>query len=80
MVLDIFNNTKRKVICFRNDKDGMMQRSENHHLLEIGKEYILSNMIVHSWYTEVYLEEFPGVPFNSVVFKENEDIVEGEDF
>ena len=70
MAMDIRNDKKRKVLCFRNDEDGMMQCSENHYMLEIGKEYTISNIIVHSWYTEVYLEEFPNIAFNSVVFKE----------
>ena len=43
---------------------------ENHHLLEIGKEYTLEDIIVHSWHTIVYIEEFPDMKFNSVAFEE----------
>ena len=72
MAFNIFNKEKRKVICTRNDKEPMMQSSENHHLLKIGNEYTISNVFVYPWYTEVYLEEFPNIPFNSVVFDEKE--------
>lgn len=43
---------------------------ENHHLLGVGKEYTLEDIIVHSWHTIVYIEEFPDMEFNSVVFEE----------
>lgn len=43
---------------------------ENHHLLEVGKEYTLEDIIVHSWHTIVYIEEFPDMEFNSVAFEE----------
>ena len=46
---------------------------ENHHLLEVGKEYTLEDIDVHSWHTIVYIKEFPNVEFNSVVFKEIEN-------
>ena len=70
MEFDIRNNKERKVLCIRNDKDGMMIGSHNHHLLEIGKEYTVVNTEVHPWYTLIYLKEFPNKGFNSVVFGE----------
>ena len=70
MGLNIFDKTERKVRCIRNDKDGMMVSSDNHHLLEVGKEYTLTNTEVHPWYTVITLKEFPGKTFNSVVFNE----------
>lgn len=36
--------------------------------LEIGKEYTVSKVNEMSWTTDVYLEEVPGVRFNSVNF------------
>ena len=36
--------------------------------LEIGKEYTIEETQVYSWNTEVYLQEFPDVVFNSVFF------------
>lgn len=68
--MDIHNNKKRPIKCIRNDEDGMMIGSENHHLLEIGKIYHVVDVDVHDWHTLIYLEEFPGVEFNSVVFEE----------
>lgn len=34
------------------------------------KEYTLEDIIVHSWHTIVYIEEFPDMEFNSVAFEE----------
>lgn len=72
MEFDIWNNAERKVMCIRNDEVGMMVASYNHHLLEVGKEYTVENVEVHSWHTLVYLKEFTQKPFNSVVFEEIE--------
>lgn len=68
--MDIFNSKPRPIKCVRNDAHGMMIYSENHHLLEIGKTYHLEDMDVNTWFTGVYLKEFPNVPFNSVMFEE----------
>lgn len=68
--MEIFNNNYRPIKCIRNDEDGLMVASENHHLLKIGEIYHVVDVDVHDWYTVVYLEEFPGVEFNSVVFEE----------
>ena len=38
--------------------------------LHIGKTYTLMRTVVHSWSTDFYLREFPGVNFNSVLFDE----------
>lgn len=76
MELDIFNDKKRKVLCVRNDKDAMMVGSHNHHLLEIGKEYTVEDIEVHAWHTLVFLKEFPGKSFNSVIFRELKQIGE----
>ena len=72
MKFDIWNNAVRKVLCVRNDEDGMMIGSENHHLLEVGKTYTVEDVEVYSWYTLVYLKEFPDKGFNSVIFEEIE--------
>ena len=70
MEFDIWNNTERKVLCVRNDEDGMMVGSGSHYLLEVGKEYTVTDVEVNSWYTLVCLKEFPNEVFNSVVFEE----------
>lgn len=68
--MDIYNTKPRKIKCVRNDEDVWGDGGENHHLLEIGKEYTLEDIIVHSWHTIVYIEEFPDMKFNSVAFEE----------
>lgn len=70
MEFNIWDNSERKVLCTRNDEDGMMVSSENNHLLEVGKEYNVVGVEVLPWHTLVYLKEFPGKTFNSVVFEE----------
>lgn len=70
MELNIFDNTPREIMCIRNDEDGMIVGSSNHHLLEIGEIYHVNNIEVYSWYTLIYLEEFPNKEFNSVAFNE----------
>ena len=63
---DIWNDSERKVVCVRTSTD-------IHSLLEIGKEYTVANVDVHSWNTDVYLKEFGGdISFNSVCFNEIE--------
>ena len=68
--MDIYNTKPRKIKCVRNDDNVWGGGGENHHLLEVGKEYTLEDIIVHSWHTIVYIEEFPDMEFNSVVFEE----------
>lgn len=68
--MDIFNSKPRKLKCIRNDSHGMTVHSENHYLLKIGEIYNMTDIEVFRWNTDIYLEEFPGIPFNSVAFEE----------
>lgn len=36
--------------------------------LTVGKTYTVNHVDIHSWHTHVYLQEIPGVAFNSVLF------------
>lgn len=38
--------------------------------LKIGDEYTVESTVVHSWHTDVYLQEIPGVKFNEAFFKD----------
>ncbi len=38
--------------------------------LKVGKTYRVTRTAVHSWFTDLYLQELPGIPFNSVLFEE----------
>lgn len=70
-IMDIFNDEPRKIKCISNS-DRTWGVGGTGHLLEIDKEYSLDYLIIYDWYTEVYLEEFEGVAFNSVLFGEVE--------
>ena len=70
MRVDIYNNRPRVIKCIRNDSNCFGGGGENHHLLEVGKEYYMERLEVHSWHTIVYIAEFPDIEFNSVVFEE----------
>lgn len=72
MEFDIHKNKEREVLCIRNDSD-VWACGENSHLLTIGEKYIVDCVMIDAWSTEVYLREFPGIPFNSVLFEEIEN-------
>ena len=38
--------------------------------LKVGEVYTIDRVVVHSWYTNVYVKEIPGERFNSVSFTE----------
>lgn len=59
----------QKVVCISKSNEHFMVGSHNNHLLELGKEYTISNVDVQDWYTLLSLEEIPNVEFNSVVFQ-----------
>ena len=67
MKLDIHNGTQRVVIC-KNVRTG--NYFPNGELLKQKQRYHISKIEVHSWYTDVYLKEFPEKNFNSVQFAE----------
>ena len=70
MEFDIWNNESRKVVCTRNGDDDSLVANTYNHLLEVGKTYTVEDVEIHSWHTIVYLKEFPGKTFNSVLFNE----------
>lgn len=68
--MDIWNSRPRTIICTKNGKDDCLVANENNHLLEVGKEYTLCDVEIHSWHTLVWVAEIPGIEFNSVLFEE----------
>lgn len=68
--MDIWNSQPREILCIRNDKGGMIVSSTHNDLLEVGKTYTLVDIEIHNWFTIVWLAEFPGIEFNSVMFEE----------
>lgn len=73
--MNIHNSSPRKIKCVRNDRD-VIGSKEHNHLLEVGKTYSLEDVDVHGWHTEVYLKEFPGKSFNSVLFVEQRPVAD----
>ena len=68
---DIGNPNPRQVVCTSVQKD--VWGGENGERLELNKVYNLVKLTVHSYHTKCYLEEFPGVGFNSVLFDDIEE-------
>jgi hypothetical protein len=67
-VFDIFNSTRRKVVCTNTDSD--MWGGGSATDLELGKQYTVIKVVVHGWHTEVWLEEYPDRWYNSCAFEE----------
>jgi len=42
-------------------------------LLRVGSRYIVQNKEVHAWHTKIELVEFPGLKFNSVCFRTDDE-------
>ena len=40
--------------------------------LEVGAVYVVDSTDIGAWRTDVYLKEFPGIGFNSVMFEKEE--------
>lgn len=72
MQFDIWNHSERKIRCIDNTLTGWFKCNENSHLLTVGDIYTVTDVEVHSWHTNVYVAEIPGVAFNSVLFEEIE--------
>lgn len=51
------------------------QETAKEHLV-LNETYTVDYTEVHSWFTEVYLKEVPGVAFNSVLFASDEKNIE----
>ena len=68
--MNIFNHSERVIKCV--EKYDTSPYKGDYELLEIGKEYTVTDIEVHGWYTMIRLKEFPGKRFNSVLFEESE--------
>lgn len=65
--LNIHDGTPRVVICKKVKTGNYFPNGE---ILQYKRRYHISKVEVHSWYTDVYLKEFPDKNFNSVQFAE----------
>lgn len=77
--MDIYDCSKRKIVCDRNKDTKFFSCDCNSPLLEVGKTYTVENVYVHGWHTEVELEEFPSyILFNSACFREQNEVLHDE--
>lgn len=60
------NGHKVKLVTFSAGYEHEQETAQKH--LELGKEYTVEKTVVHNWSTDVYLQEVPGIRFNSVFF------------
>ena len=49
------------------------QKLAGEHLI-VGNTYTVARTAVETWHTDVYLEEVPEVPFNSVLFEDMKEV------
>jgi hypothetical protein len=71
--MNIYALEGHKVKCSTFDAGYEYDKEEAKKHLELGKEYTVQYTDVDSWSTDVVLDEFPNIKFNSVFF---EDVVE----
>lgn len=67
--MNIYAEKRHKVKCTRREC-GFNDYKENENPLVVGQVYTVDYTIVGGWNTDVYLEEFPGMFFNSVLFED----------
>lgn len=58
-------------VSFAHPKNGYGHDQDKaaRHLVK-GQTYTIDHTEVHSWHTDVFLQEFPNVSFNSVLFED----------
>ena len=72
--MDIYSKQGTKV-SYIGCSDGQVNyggHDDPRGILVEGAIYTVKRTVIHDWYTEVYLEEFPNMEFNSVCFDEVE--------
>ncbi len=70
--LDIFNTEPGTKIYYVSQGGYPHQQQAADKLLAQGVPYTVETVDVHNYHTDIYLEEFPGIPFNSVMFRVDE--------
>lgn len=69
--MNIYALKGHKVICKTLSAGYESDQETAKKYLEIGEIYTIKSTTVHSWKTDVYLQEFPNVKFNSVFFEDS---------
>ena len=68
--MNIYAIKGHKVKCDTVDAAYVNERELNKQHLVPGQEYTIEKTRVGSWFTQVFLQEIPGVSFNSVIFSD----------
>lgn len=75
--MNIYAPRGAKVVFLnQNGYDHDLEHARSCGLVE-GHTYTVDRTVVHSWITDVYLQEFPDIPFNSVMFRD--ETLKGEE-
>lgn len=68
--MDIYAKKGHRVV-FSNPESGYQHHQNTaKEYLKVGKTYTINKTEVSNYHTDVYLEEVPGVAFNSVLFED----------
>ncbi len=66
--LNMFEDERKYTVrCIRDEYDSDLDM--NGHYLKAGNLYVVTDIDAHAYHAWVYLEDFPGVRFNSVRFE-----------
>jgi hypothetical protein len=68
--MNIYAKYGDKVVCETLDAGYEYDREIASKHLVVGSVYTIEETEVHNWHIDVYLQEFPGIRFNSVFFED----------
>lgn len=68
--MNIYAEYNDKVECSTLDGGYDFDQEVARKYLVIGNIYTIEETDVDNWHTDVYLQEFPGIKFNSVFFED----------
>lgn len=68
--MNIYAIKGHKVRCCTLNGGYDSDKEKANKYLNVSEEYTIEKTVVDNWHTDVYLEEFPNVKFNSVFFED----------
>lgn len=68
--MDIYSTPGSKIKFDPKDNGWPYQNEEARKRLEVGSIYTVDRIEVGSWMSYVYIEEYPGYGFNTVLFED----------
>lgn len=69
MSMDIYARAGTKVIFAHPQAGYEPEQQLAAKCLQVGKTYIVLKTVIDTYHTDVFLEEVPGISFNSVLFE-----------